>query len=754
MKLYKNTVKVGGRPLTVVTINQEESETTQVVETMSVPACHHIHVLDRSGSMSGQIRNLIEQVKKTLTCLGPDDLISIVWFASPGQYRTLVKGAKNTPELLTLLDSLKSTLGCTCFSDPIKEVKTIVEELSSLNPNIVVTLFTDGQPVCPWGSSEEESRTISLVKSLRDKIIAFNTVGYSNYYNQDFLKTLSACSEFGIFTHSSNIEEYSQIFTNNFEKVSSGKIESVHIEFPLTVDGIYLNRKFTKMEKLEIYLSRLDKQKNQFFLVSDSEFNFIYNGTNHESKNIPDSAPDATVTNFLYAYAYGLYYANRRRPSLEILAHLRDKALVDSHMASFTFDECANHQTLLETAALSHTARFLEGECKANYLPAKNAFCVIDVLNELATNDAFYLPFHAEAEDYERIGKKATETQSLFTYTKDVISTPFSEFVFNKDKANLSIRIRIPGEVALDPKAAADVGLPTRFSSYVWRNHTFIKNGILNVKKCIAVMPQRLFDAIQSRRKILESLPPEQICTDLAAQYGTPYVLARINFTRLPVINASYLEDVTASKLFQTCSRLLDLECYQKYVNHYWKRFEASASASQLKLGAFEEKSVAQIKVLEAHGVDKSGAYVGLDKSVPKNEDCDFYETRSFEFVFKGVSSLPSVADVAEKVAAKKETVSVQKMNGAHLKLAERARKEGIVLDSPTVATRDWLLKEQQGVRGEIFHIRSELCALKMAKLLNGDNFEGFTLDAKKNLVYEKGDETLILKMERVKEYF
>ena len=125
--------------------------------------------------------------------------------------RTLVKGAKNTPELIKLMDSLKFTLGCTCFSDPINEVKEIVNELHALNPNISVTLFTDGEAVCSRGKEAEERRTIEIVKSFADKIVAFNTVGYSCYFRtlRNWLLVHPG------FVHSSRFQ-MSDIFANNF----------------------------------------------------------------------------------------------------------------------------------------------------------------------------------------------------------------------------------------------------------------------------------------------------------------------------------------------------------------------------------------------------------------------------------------------------------------------------------------------------------------------------------------------------------
>lgn len=756
MRFYKNQVKIGEQILTVVTINQEDGEEIKVVEKARPAQIHHIQILDRSGSMGPHIHTLVNQVQKTLELIDENDLVSIVWFSSPGQYKTLVRGAKKSPELISLLDSLRTTYGTTCFSDPVKEVKTIIEDLLPLCENVSVTLFTDGISVTPWSQEEEEQKTCELVKTFKDKVLSFNTVGYGNSYHTDFLKNLSSLSEFGIFTHSSEIEQYYDIFKTNFERISENKIERVHIEYGLDIEGIYLNRKFTKMERLEMYLSRLDRNKNQFFLVGKTaDFKFIYNDKEIDTRNIKEETAEPTIRNFMYAYAYNLYYCNKHRESLEVLATLRDKALLDSHMNAFTYDERACHQSLLEKAVFNTSGRLSEGEAKVNYLPPKDAFCVYDVLNMLAKENAFYLPYHKEADEYERIGKKTVDNFNLFEKSKDPVLAPFSEFVFNKERVNLSIRMCIEGTVKLNPIEARNVGLPEKIDSFVWKNHTFIKNGILNIKRCVVLLPETLYTEIQSKKKICEVISgDEELITKVSKEQGKQYVLVKMFFTRLPILNASYNEDISAEKIFKMCSKMLSLECKQKYLNHYWKEFESSATASQMKIGVFEGKSADQIRVLENHGIDKTGAYKGVDNQTPKKEDCDYYETREFEFVFKGISSLPSVKEVSEKVASKKMTISVSKMNEAHMEIIQKARKDGIDLGSATVQTRDWLIQERMNVKSELFSIRANLCAIKMAKLLNGDSFEGFELDNKKNLCYTKGDETLYLKTAKVKEYY
>lgn len=754
MRLYKNIIKMFGKDYRLVTINQEDTEELKVVEQKKIDSVHHIHVIDRSGSMYRDIVPLVEQVKDTFKLMGSDDLVSVVWFSSEGQYRTLVKGAKNTPELIKLMDSLKSTLGCTCFSDPINEVKEIVNELHVLNPNISITLFTDGEAVCSRGKEAEERRTIEIVKSFADKIVAFNTVGYSCYYNQNFLKELAALSQFGIFVHSSQISEYSDIFMNNFTRISGAKLGKVDLIYPDEVVGIYLNRKFIKMETGAIHLNRLDKNKNQFFLISDKDFDFEYNGEFFNSKKITIEAQTPTIANFMYSWAYGLYYNGFRKSSLDVLAAIGDKALIDSHLASFTFDESAEHQKKLETAALSTSGRLLDGKAKPNYLPAKDAFCVMDLMHLLATNMAYYMPFHKLADDYERIGKKTEESVSYFKYADEPVITPFSDFVYNKDKANLSLRNKINGVVKLTPSAADRVNLPHEIESHIYRNHTFIKDGRVNIKHAMVLMPEHLFKTIQAKKKICELAKVDKaFVTSFGKERGMKYVLVRVNFNKLPVINALYNESVTADILFNLVSDMQMFEYKQKCINYYLDKFNDNATAAQKKVGIFEGKTADQIQVLTDHGLEKSGSYKGVDKTTTPAADCDFYMARSFEFSFKGMKAIPKVEDAITIPAGKKPTPVIQMMNETHESFVKQAKDEGIDLGKAVVATRDFLNAQLRNVKATLFKLRGALCAAKMAKIITGDSFEGFKVDGT-DFTYERDGKVLIMSMDREKVYF
>ena len=212
-KLYSATLNLGNlgsRKVVVCNVSPEEQSSTVTVDCM-----HHIHVLDRSGSMWADIDDLIENVKDTIRFIPDGDYVSIIWFSGADQCNVLIKGAQKNDSLYKLLDSLKSTLGVTCFSTPMKEVGNIIGDLKAICPNFSVTVFTDGQPVVSWGTEEEIRRTLENIDVWKDEVLALNTIGYGNYYDQDFLKQMSAKSVFGQFIHSSKIDEYKDIFSHN-----------------------------------------------------------------------------------------------------------------------------------------------------------------------------------------------------------------------------------------------------------------------------------------------------------------------------------------------------------------------------------------------------------------------------------------------------------------------------------------------------------------------------------------------------------
>ena len=745
MSMYSTVMNFSGKEKRVAIINYDESEIASKTTSVSVNQLHHIHILDRSGSMQKEINNLIDAVKETIAAINENDLISIIWFASPGQYRTLIKGAKKTDALDALLDTLRSVMGTTCFSDPLAEVKTVIDELWALCPNISVTLFTDGCPVVPWSIEEEEKRVFSILETIKDKIISFNTIGFGNWYNKELLTKMATFSEYGTFCHSNKIQEYLNIFNHNFEKINDMILDSVDIKFEGKI--IYLNRNFTKMEDGVFTLTRLNKRKNQFILIGqDSKhFEFEYQNKVVSTSGVDNKVAAATVANIYYSYAYNLYYSNCRTESLDILANdLKDKFLVDSHFNSFTYDESANHIKLLNDSLFNTKDRYKTGICSNNYIPKNDETCIMDILHILQSENALYVPFSKNVESYKRISRKTTDTYNAFTPNTDEITVPFNNFVYNKDHMNLSIRVIIPGKVKLNPKSAQTVNLPEEIDSHIFRNYTIIKDGTLNIKEIEVLLLDDTFAKIDGISHIINKLGVVDNYTRCILRLDT-----------LPIINRMYIkqsEDI--SNIFDYVLKISNLEARQKVIKFYLDKAITDSPIGK-KSENFKDFTNDQIQLLTEYGLDKNFTYSGINKVTSSISESDSYTTRTMSFYISGCTTWPKIDDVIKNVESKKKlTISAEIIEQHRQEVLRRVTDSKLDINKSTSGLRKLLDDILLENKNELSNARDNLNALKMAKIVTGDWFPGLVPNDKGEYEYTKDGITMKTKILRTVEYF
>jgi hypothetical protein len=741
--MYRMDLNLGGKDKTVVIINQTE-ETKQQTTSQEVGAIHFIHVVDRSGSMGGYIRSLMDNVEKTLDALGDNDYFSLVWFSSPGQCKTLVKGARKDKEsIVRLLNTIRSTLGTTCFSEPMAEVNSIIDDLAAICPNFCVSFFTDGLPVVPWPLHEEMRRVQEQVDKMAPKVLAINTIGFGNYYDRDFMVEMSSKSQFGQYVHSTQIEDYSTIFRHNYERISELVVESTEL-YAQGAQVLYLTRSSSKLAvDGELTMQALDKRKNQFVLIGDGDFTFDYNGEGyHTAKIKAGPANKATVENIQYAMAYELYYQGQRQASLDILAiNLKDRALIDGQLVAFTYDEVAAYSDRLKKAVFHNASRRTEGVAPDGYVPSADAFSVFDAITMLGNSDALYVP----GNDYKRVGLKTEDQFNLFKKDASKLSTaPMSDIVFNRDKLNVSLRFTVEGNVGLNPKQAEEVGLPKSVPAKIFRNHTIIKDGGVNVPEMRVLMPQATLDVLRDAQGSVDFIQDVQPVA--VVENGTAYQDVRLNLAVLPIINRGYLDAFpTTESVYAALKQQLVLDARAKVLNHYVKATGATIKASTV--------TDEQLKILKDHGLDGGFIYSGVDNKTASKEDGDFYESRSLSFNIKGMASLPSVKDVLKRMDEKKAFTAGQQVVKDQMDYLEKA--VGCPLSTLTDAAATALAKIQQETKKQVLEITARLAALKTAKILTGDWFDNLTTNDKGDFVYTAGDGgVMVIKAEREKVYF
>jgi len=388
---------------------------------------------------------------------------------------------------------------------------------------------------------------------------------------------------------------------------------------------------------------------------------------------------------------------------------LGDKPLIDSHFKSFSFSECAVHQELLNMAALSTKGRS-PGSAPAGYVPADDAFCVIDLLKVLQETDSKYYPLSKNVDKYKRIGREVKDEYNIFEASQDEVESSFNSLTWNKEQLNLSILFSIQGKVKVNPISAKNVGLPEEIGANIWRTYTLIKDGALNISSIEVGMSE------EAASKVLDKVSYKVLA---AADGSNRYVL---DLSSLPIINKAFLsKNVTITTVYDITKRVNDLEAKNKVVGYFIDKFEDTAAGA--KVNGFASYTVDQIRVLTEHGISDKFCYAGVSKKVASTEESDFYEARLMKFTMAGFSSLPSVKEVEERASAGKP------LNAAASALYGHLQVFSPLFTDTKKATLAKFLEAKKETTKELNMLRSTLAGIKLAKVLTGGWFSGIELD-------------------------
>jgi len=751
--IYVNEVVVRGNNIKLVTINQNAEET----KALSVSKVHHILLLDRSHSMSSDIDELMDDVKVALNSIGEDDLISIIWFSGPGQYETVIKAAKKDENLGRLLDMLKSTVGNTCFSEPLEEALRIVtsETVKSLCPNFSVTLFTDGHPVAPWSQEEEKTRIESIVKEMGGQVIAVNTIGYGMHYNQQLLLDIANQSSYGVFNHSSRINDYSELFGHNYLRISNLNLGNISVSAK-DAKILYLGDKNTMLYCENMNLDFLSKRRNQVFILGTGtdDFDFEYNGTTYNTAELksPRLLP-TTMRNFYYALAYNLYYQGNREDALGILVeNLGDKGLADTHLTAFTYDEVEKQSVKIRKAIFKTKYRFTGGTCSSDYLPKADATCVMDVLRILGSGNNIYIAPVGPGKRYKRIGKKVIDVFGTISRAEGEQRSLFAQNMqMNEEKMNISYRVERPINVHLNPKSANRVGLPETIRAKDYRSYSIIKDGALNQTEIEALVQIDTFEELRSLGVPMMVIADEQVNEGFAV---VNEMMKRVTITlsSLPIINKMYTE-TGIREVLQSVKKVKEAEIAQKVLNSFVDEMSRMVSTvgagggtgnggTSQATGYFRKLTPDQITVLEEHGINNRFVYKPI--KVKTEESGEMYEARTLNFDLKDFATLPKVGDVMVKMVSKKPLTRSQERMAEYIShIRGVAAEKGLSLADAN--SLSFVQSELMKVKDTLMKERMYLNVVKMGRILTGGWFEDLQADGKGNYVYADAESPHVL---------
>jgi hypothetical protein len=614
---------------------------------------NHIFVVDCSGSMSGELPLIRTQLKNKLSNIMKEgDTITIVWFSGRHDAGILkeeveVKSLKTLSDLNEAIDRWLKPICLTAFLKPLQLVKEVIGRIRKNRPDSVFSMIflTDGyNNDCPWNEVK------TALKELESDIASSTFVEYGYYADTQKVTEMAGILG-GEKISCDGFDEFEPVFAGKISQpAKSGKKTLVEV-----TDKYLYDFAFSVSDGSVILYNIVD---NKIMVGSDvKEVHFF-------SPNAVgvDAGTNATDT-ALYAGIYVLADKLLNDDAEKLFYALGDNHYYRMLANAFGKQKLNAFKTAIKECIADVSKRFPDGGKTKIQKVDENAYCLMNLIEDLGEiGNCLFHPNHPEFK-YNRIGRKMVSAASVLTEdekkqlseAKNVEEAnkllkefeekkvnvkfkavdpdagyPLTDLVWNEERANLSIRIRIMGEAVLpENKFKID-----KVASYKYNTFTIIKDGIVNVEKLPVSYSDELYEIIMNK--------------GVNADIDKPAGIIVLKLNSLPIVNRNMVKTISANELAKQEWALIKLQGDKKVYDYYRKALFPKESKSFIEL--YSQEAADWLK--EVGVTDYNGF---APKVTAAEEATDFYMSLVLETKIKGLSSLPKVEDVVAKIKAGKE---------------------------------------------------------------------------------------------------
>lgn len=633
---------------------------------------HHIAVIDCSGSMYYDLPKIREQLKRRIPkLLAEKDVLSVVWFSGRGQFGTLlevepVAGLTDLQAVNQAIDRWLRTVGLTGFKEPVEEVARLAAKHGGYLTNMF--FMSDG--------CDNQWRRQEILQAV-EKVATLSSVAFVEYgyYADRPMLTAMAEKAGGSLVFSKDFDQYAPLFE---EAVTKGVSGAPRVEVSVPGDPVggfaFAERDGALLTfGVEGGKASVPEDVDTVWCLTPSAGDARVGTVQMESNDLDQSAAQAAL------YAAVSLYSVRMMPEVvyPLLKVTGDVAFIEQFGGCFGKQRYADFMEATKAAALDASRRLTSGY-DPDKVPPENAFTVLDLLRLLSSDDGNRLLLDSKEFKYQRIGRGRVDADSVLTederkqvdeLTKQMAGAspakikelagkiasitgdkveplkfeadpapdgyPLDALVYNENRPNVSVRVKKTGTVDLSSRDVP-AGVPAKFSTFVYRNYTIIRDGIVNVEK----LPVRVTEG--TYQKLCEAKMAQE-----PTKVGDQYELV-LDLTTLPVVNRAMVKRASAKDLFLLQWELTQTKAAQKVYNAYLKeRFPRVSTGFAAMYG---EDVATWLK--EQGLTDYSGFQ---PPHTTQAEASDFYMAKELSVKLKGFASLPSLKDVAKKRTAGKK---------------------------------------------------------------------------------------------------
>lgn len=660
---------------------------------------NHVAVIDCSGSMSSDLPRLRDQFKRRIPKLLRDgDTLSIIWFSGRGQFGVLIEGEPissltDLQEMNLAIDKLRP-VGMTGFKDPIEEVARLASRMAAKHPGPLALFFmSDGQDN-EWPRQD----VLKAVDSVAGVISSVTIVEYGYYADRPFLTKMAERSG-GSLIFAEDFDRYAPAFEAALQRRVQG---SKKLEVKIGADaigGFAFSRDGSDLLTFSVDAGKITVPSGtkEVCFLSPSPVGDAGAGLEAVSKFFDLTVPAGRTASdpqlepvISAAYAATSLYAHRMRSDvvLPLLKSIGDVSFIEQFASCFGKQRYSDFTTAVGQASTG-SGRFKAG-WNPNKVPRDDAFTVLELLQVLAEDDGNLLVLDHPAFKYNRIGRgrsdaasltseemeqirdlteqlaKAKDAKSIKSLTgqidaitaakadplkfvaEEVPGLELDDLVYNEERPNVSVRVKRRGTVDLSSaEIPSGSNIPSKFPTFVYRNYTFMKDGLTNVD----VLPARLTEKTLERFNAVVSSGRSPSFMTLQ-----PDGVTLLDLKVLPAINRKQINEVSAKDLFTLEYELTKARAAQKVFSSFRKELLPDGKKSDGFSVLYGQPGAEWLKGLGFTD------YGGFNPKQAQSPSTDFYMGKELAVSLKGLSSLPSLKEVREKMAKGKPTPSASLM--------------------------------------------------------------------------------------------
>lgn len=389
--------------------------------------------------------------------------------------------------------------------------------------------------------------------------------------------------------------------------------------------------------------------------------------------------------------------------------------------------------------------KYILGDCPTDIEPTENTYCILDMFENLMSNEEnLWYPRHdafsykrtrgkavakksnmtdedkesikllAEAGDISALSAKMKEvegntTETLkFNFNEEMPGSKFSNLNWHEKRANLSALVHYNGFVNLPTN---NFGLLSKFDTQIFRNYTIIQDGIIWTYELPVSLSPSTFEIMQING-LLEGEVYES---------GKIYIL---NYENLPVINNHTVKTLSAETLFKDSYELAKLKASNYVFGQYKSRFLDKASKGFLDIYGQEATEWLKELGLTANGFSPKST---VEK---KNEEI---KVNTLEVKIQGLSS--NVAKKEFEAAEKKIIAGLDDSLSKKEFLAAPAIKEfiafeklieGLPEDKRKKMIEDWICAKSDSFRINKTNLMRKISRVKFLTIVGLSWFSEF----------------------------